>query len=464
MRQNHFYKSMLRKIAIARGVMGIKDSELKMKKARSISDWRPIALAGYTVIILTFGVAGVWAAVEEIDEGVVAMGYVATETNRKTVEHYEDGIIREILVKEGDRVDEGQVLFRLQKVQAEASQEMAQSQLDSALAQEARLVAERDGTSDIAWPKEFAGHEKEATIERVISDQIQQFAQRRATLNDQIEVIEARMEELQKEIDGIEIEKDSTSKQVDYINKELVGLRELGAKQLVPMSRVYAMERERTRLQGDIGRADADAAKAQSSIEEMKLQSQSVKQKFQEDVAAQLLDARQKIAELRERAKVANDVLRRIEITAPCSGTVQDLKVFTVGQVVRSGEPLLQIVPNDVPLIIEAQISPNDIDTIHADMQAEIRFPAFHSRTIPVMVGKLESVSRDRLIDDATHQPFFRGLISLKRADIPEQYRTRIRPGMPAQVIVAAGSRTVLSYLVSPLTSSLRTAFREPND
>lgn len=161
---------------------------------------------------------------------------------------------------------------------------------------------------------------------------------------------------------------------------------------------------------------------------------------------------------------VANDVLRREEITSPRAGTAQDLKVFTIGQVVHSGEALLQIVPDDEPLIVEAQFSPNDIDTIYAGMQTEIRFPAFHSRTIPVMLGKLQSISHDRLIDETSHQPFFRGLISLNRADIPEEWRSRIRSGMPAEIIVAAGSRTVLSYLISPLTSSLRKSFREAND
>jgi HlyD family secretion protein len=464
MSQDSLSRWVQRKVTIAREVMKVKDPALKKKRTRSISDWRPIAVAGYALIVMTFGVAGVWAAVAQLDKAVIASGYVATETNRKTVEHLEGGIVREILAKEGDRVKEGQVLFRLQKIQAEANSETVEGQLDSALALESRLVAERDGTNDIAWPKQIANRLNDATVLRVTSDQTRQFNERRASLDGQIGLILKRTEELEKEIDGIAQEKDSTKKQVEYINKELVGLRDLGAKQLIPITRVYAMERERTRMEGEMGRADAETAKAQSSIEEMKLQVQQTRQKFQEDVAAALLDTRQKIAELSERALVASDVLRREEITAPRSGTVQDLKVFTIGQVVRSGEPLLQIVPDDEPLIVEAQFSPNDIDTIYTGMQTEIRFPAFHSRTIPVMLGTLQSISHDRLVDDASHQPFFRGIISLNRADIPEEWRSRIRSGMPAEVIVAAGSRTVMSYLVSPLTSSLRKALREPND
>ena len=310
----------------------------------------------------------------------------------------------------------------------------------------------------------LADRANDPAVSGILDDQKHQFAERRKSLKGQTEVLETRIEELRKEIDGIAAQRDSTQKQVGYINQELVGLRELGAKQLVPASRVFAMERERTRLEGALGQADADTAKTQSTIGEIKLQIQTTQQKFQEEIAATLLDTRQKIADLRQRAVVANDVLSRVEINAPRTGMAQNLKVFTIGQVLHSGEPLVDIVPDDDQLVVDAQISTTDIDAVSTGMRAEIVFPAFHSRTIPVMMGTLQSVSHDRLVDELTRQPYFRGVISLNRADIPEDYRSRIRPGMPAEIIVSSGSRTVLSYLVSPLTSSLRKTFREPND
>ena len=221
------------------------------------------------------------------------------------------------------------------------------------------------------------------------------------------------------------------------------------------------MERERTRLEGVVGRAVADMAKSEGSIGEMKIQIQQLQQKFQEDVAANLLEARQKIADARDRVSVSQDVLKRIEITAPRAGTVQNLKVFTIGQVLRPGEALLDIAPDNDPLVVQAQFATTDIDNVYTGMEAEIRFPAFHSRTIPVMLGKIESISHDRMIDEVTRQYYFLGVISLNRADIPEEYRRRVRPGMPAEVIVSAGERTVLSYLISPLTGALRKTFRE---
>jgi HlyD family secretion protein len=436
----------------------------KKQSNRSSSEWRPVAFAGYTLIAMTFGVAGVWAAVAKLDKAVIATGFVETETNRKTVQHLEGGIVRQILIKEGDHVTEGQVLFRLEQVQAEANNESLSNQLDSALALEARLVAERDGALKISWPKEFTDRLIEPTLSHTLDDQIHQFEERRGSLEGQKNVIESRIVQLHKEIDGISIEKSSTESQTTYINQELVGLRELAGKNLVPVTRVYAMERERTRLEGSVGRAVADMAKAESSIDEMNIQIQELTQKFQEEVASSLLDARQKIADLRERLSVSQDVVNRLAITAPRAGMVQNLKVFTIGQVLRGGEPLLDIVPDNDALVVHAEFSTTDIDNVFAGMTSEVRFPAFHSRTIPVMLGKIESISHDRLLDESTHQYYYLGLVSLNRGDIPDEYRSRVRAGMPAEIIVSSGERTVLNYLVGPLSSSLRKTFREQQD
>jgi HlyD family secretion protein len=302
---------------------------------------------------------------------------------------------------------------------------------------------------------------QEPYLKRALTDQSHEFEQRRVSLEGQVSVLRSRIEQLQKEIEGIGMEKDSAEKQETYINAELVNLREAAAKQLVPMARVYAQERERTRLEGIIGRAIADTAKANGSVSEVNIQIQQLRQKFQEEVSASLIDVRQKIADARERIRVARDVLKRITIEAPRTGTVQNLKVFTVGQVIRPAEALLEVVPDDEPFVVNAQFSPSDIDSIHAGMNAEIRFPAFHSRTVPVMTGLLETISHDRLLDDQTRQYYFLAVISLKRADIPEEYRSRLRSGMPAEVIIASGQRTVLSYIVSPLSSAMHKAFLE---
>jgi HlyD family secretion protein len=423
------------------------------------TNWRGIAALGYGLIFSTFGVVGGWAAVTKIDHAVEAPGVVSIETNHKTVQHLEGGIIRAILVKEGESVAAGATLFRLENVQAKATFDTLDNQLFSALATEARLIAERDQKEAIAWPQEIEAHADEPLISHIMADQQADFAKRRDSLQAQVDVLESRMKQLAIQIDGVQIQKESTERQVAYIDKELLGLRELSEKNLVPVTRLYTMERERERLEGVIGQAITDAAKAQGEIGEYKYEVQQLKEKFQEEVASSLVDTRQKLSDLHERLAVAQDILRRIDVTAPVSGTVQNLKVFTIGQVVRPGESLLDIVPEKERLIVEAQFSPTDIDGVHAGQEAEIRFPAFHSRLIPLLIGRLESISRDRLFDEGSKQPYYRGIVVLDKAEIPENLRSRVIAGMPSEVIVASGERTVLNYLISPLASTLRRTF-----
>jgi HlyD family secretion protein len=421
--------------------------------------WRGVAIAGYILILLTFGVAGAWAVVAKIDRAVAAPGIVAIETNRKTVQHLEGGIVRDILVKEGEAVDQGATLFRLENVEAKANYETIENQLHSLLATEARLVAERDQQTEIRWPAEISSSRGGVIDDHIIADQVAEFNKRRLSLQAQIAVLNSRIEQLGDEIRGTQLQKQSAEGQIDFINKELIGLRELNEKKLIPITRLYAMERERERLQGSIGEAIATVAKSNAEIGENKIQVQQLRGKFQEEVANSLVDIREKLSDVRQKLAVNKDVLRRVEVVAPVGGTVQNLKVFTVGQVIRGGEPLLDIVPSNDQLIVEVQFSPSDIDGVFVGQEAEVRFPAFRSRLIPLILGRLESVSRDRLEDETSKQPYYRGIVGLDNTEIPEELRSRIRAGMPAEVIVAAGERTVLSYLVAPLASTLRKGF-----
>ncbi len=433
-----------------------------MKKPKAPSaDWRHPARVGYLVILMTFGVLGGWAAVAPLDRAVVATGSVTNEGSRKLVQHLEGGLIQEILVKEGQQVEEGQVLFRLQPTQARANADMIASQRDAALALRDRLVAEMEQHTEIKFSDELMTRKDIELVSRLMRDQMKQFEERRATIDGQIGLFESKIRQLETEKQGLAVERRAGEEQVSYINQELVGLRELRAKDLIPVTRVMSMERERARLEGVIGRATADAAKAENGITESRLQINQLKQKFQEEVAAQLIETRQKIADLTERSSVAQDVLRRQAILAPRTGVIQGLKVFTVGQVIRTGEPLAEIVPQDDKLVIHAQVPLTEIEHLRVGQSAEIRFPAFHSRKLPLLVGSLEHLSRDRLIDEATRQPYFLAIVSLNKINLPEDYRARVVAGMPAEVIVATGERTALNYMIAPLTDSLRRSLRE---
>ena len=428
---------------------------------RKTSDWQRPARLGYLVIFLAFGIGGTWTALAKVSSAVVAPAFVAVESNTKTIQHLEGGIIGEILVQENERVNEGQVVLRLSNIQAKASLTTARNQLIAAQAQEARLIAERDQKSEIEFPPAIQARMDDPVVAHAVADQQATFADRRASLQGQIAVLQSRIEGLKTEIQGQKVEETSTRQEIALIEQSLVGYRDLLSKHLIPLTQVLDKERERTRLQGSVGRLIADQARDGIAIGETELNIQELRHKFQEETAGGIVEVRQKIADLTEKISVATDIMHRTDIRSPVSGHVQALTVHSVGQVIRGGEPLMQIVPDDEQLVIDAHFAPTDIDRVHRASNVEVRFPSFHTRTTPVILGEIASVSSDRLTDEATHQPYYLGRVSVHKLQIPEDLRDRLRAGMPAEVIAPLGERTVLSYLVSPLLDSWHKSLRE---
>ena len=427
----------------------------------SVRDWKYPAMLGYAVIILTFGVLGGWSAFARLDSAVVASGVVTLESNRKTIQHFEGGMIAQIPVHEGQHVTQGELLIKLADTQSQASADMAHNQLYSLLAQEARLVAERDRADNITFPPELLDKSDVPVVKNAIADQRKQFVERRASIVGQIDILQSRIKQLETEIDGLAVEKAATERQLEYINSELIDLRGLLDKNLVQKSRVFAMDREKSRLEGVIGRSTAESAKAQNAIGEAKLQIEQTYKKFAEDVNSQILETRQKLADLREKVTVSQDVLRRTEIRAPRNGTIQNLKVTTVGGVIRASEPLMELIPDGDDTVINAQVPPADIDVIQSGMKAEVRFNSFHGTILPVIMGRITSVSRDRLVDEQSKQPYFLARIVVDEKDLPSLIKDRISAGMSAEVIVPTGERTIIDYLTRPLKNRLTTTFRE---
>jgi HlyD family secretion protein len=425
----------------------------------NIPNWKHPAILGYIIITMTFLVPGAWSAFAKLDSAVVATGVVAAESNRKTVQHLEGGIIQDILVREGQRVKQGDVLFRLDTTQAQANLDLYQNQLYAALAQEARLLAEREGMSELTFPKELSEAQHLPMVARAVADQMKGFNERRASLLGQEGLLEIKIGQYKTEIEGLIAEQTATKRQLEWIIEELAGLRTLLDKNLVQKSRVLALEREKSRLEGVIGRSTADQAKAQNGISEAQLQIRQLHQKFLEEVTGQILEARQKIADLREKVRVARDVFRRSAIVAPASGWVQSLKVFTRGAVIKPGEPLLEIVPEHDTLIVQAHVAPNDMESLAPGIRAEIRFTAFRTNILPLIIGRVGSISRDRLIDETTRQPYFLAQVVVE--DLPREVRQRLTAGMPAEVLFPTGERTVLDYLVRPLKDRINSALRE---
>jgi HlyD family secretion protein len=423
--------------------------------------WRSYGYAGYALILFTFGILGGGACVVRIDSALVAPATVTVESNRTVVAHLEGGIIDDVLVHEGDRVVTGQRLFRLSDVGARANVTLLESQLAADLSLEARLTAERDQTPGIAWPAELAALPVQAQVAQAMNDQAAQFRDRRRSLDGQAAILRNRISQLRLEIQGMGIEKDSTGTQLGFIKTELTGVTDLFKQKLVEVARLLALQREQAKLEGTVGRLITDQARSERAVAETELQIQQLQQHFQEQVSTELTDTRRQIGDVRDKLAIAQDILTRIYIVAPVAGSVQALRVGGGGQVIRQGEPLLEIVPDHDRLQINAQFQPTDVSDLRRGQTAEVRFPAFPSRGTPLILGRVESVSGDRLVDEVTHLPYFLGIISVDPANLPPEFANRLRPGMPAEVVVPTGERTVMSYLTQPLSRGLRRTFVE---
>lgn len=431
---------------------------------RISSDVRPVAMLGYAVILLTFGVGGLWAATAEIDSAVMASGVVSVESRRQVVQHLEGGIIAEIAVKDGDRVAAGDLLFSLDPTTSRSNYVVQRTQLDTLLAIEARLQAEQAHADAIRFPPELEERADDPGVKAVLDDQRTQFRDRKASLDGQVAILNSRSTQVDREIQGLSREREALDRQLFYIDDELDGISALNSKGLVSKPRLAELQRERSRLDGLVGRNTAEIAKALNSVGEIKLQIQELQQRQREEVTAQLVETRRQISDTREKLAISENVLKRIDLRAPRAGIVQNINpsVRTRGAVVKPGETLLEIVPQQEDLIVEARIPTTDIDRLHDGVTGvEIRFPAFHSRTTPLILGTLQSVSPDRLMDEATQQPYFQAVVSIAQTDVPDELKTRLRPGMPAEVIFSTGERSVLSYLTRPLTDAFSHAMRD---
>ncbi len=431
------------------------------KITRPTDNYKGVARIGYIVILVTFvGLLG-WAALAPLDSAVIANGIISAEGNRKTIQHLEGGILSKILVHEGDKVTAGQLLFELDPTQANAAAGITKNQYVTLMAMEARLLAERDQRATISFPAELTSKRSDPDVIRAIADEEAQFQERRQTLQGQTDLMNSQRDQYQSEIEGIDRQTQGLKDQLGFIQDELSDLRKIYDKGLVPRPRLLALEREQASLSGSIGRLTADRAKAVQGIADTQLKIRQIRQEFFEQVSGSIAETRVKLAEVSQKEVVASDQQRRINIVSPVNGTAQNLHFFTEGAVVRPAEPMVDIAPNDEAFVIQAHFQPTDVDNVHAGMTTEVRLPSFHSRRIPILNGKIESISRDRLSDPEGKIVYFLGIVKVDLKQLPPEFRNKVTAGMPAQVIVPTGERTVLQYLFSPLRDTLRTTMRE---
>jgi HlyD family type I secretion membrane fusion protein len=428
---------------------------------RPSHDIRRVVTIGMGVIFLTFGVIGVWAAVVPLSSAVIGHGALEMESNRQTVQDYEGGIVRAILVHEGDHVVSGQELVQFNPTQANAALESARNELFSLLAKADRLTAERDNRGSVSFSPEVLAQQGSPVVARAMLDETEQFRQRRATLAAQTAVLESRIGEYRTQIQGIELQRVAMQQQVALLDDELTGVTDLYQKDLVPKPRLLELQRSRAELEGQIGGAVSDKARAEESIGETELQINQLHQQFYQDVGKELSDVQTQSADYRQRYAVAQDAAKRVSVYAPVSGMVQNLRVFTVGGVIRPGDPIMEIAPDHGRLMVAARFSPNDVDNLRQGQSVQLRFSTFHSRTLPVIEGTIKSVSQDRLNDEATHTSYYLALIDVPDERLPEALQGKLRAGLPVEVVAPTGTRTALQYILRPLSDALSGTMRE---
>ena len=422
---------------------------------------RRYTIAGAAVVIFLTGGVGVWAGTMHIAGALIAPGTIVVDSNVKKVQHPTGGVVGEVRVHDGDHVKAGDLLVRLDDTVARASLAIVTKGLTEFEARRARLAAERDRADTIKFPDDLLQRETDPDVAQVLAAERKLFDLRRAARAGQKAQLRERIEQLGKEINGFTSQQVSKEKEVTLIEHELEGVHDLFQKNLVPMTRVTALERDATRLDGERGQLVASIAQAKGKVAELNLQIIQVDEDASSEVAKEMREVEGKIGEFVERKIAAADQLKRTDIRAPQSGTVFQSAVHTVGGVIPAGDPMMMIVPDAENLAVEARVNPQDIDKVQITQPAVLRFSAFDTRTTPEIFGKVTRVSADTTLDQRTGQSYYTIRIALERDQMARLGNVRLVPGMPVDAFVQTGERTVIAYLMKPLSDQIVKAFRE---
>jgi epimerase transport system membrane fusion protein len=418
------------------------------------ADDRPIRRLGYLIVIMVFVFFGGWSLLAPLGSAALAPGSVTVEGYRKTVQHLEGGIVKGIYVRDGDTVSKGQVLIELEDTSSRAQLETLRGQLFSALAREARLIAERDGKATVVYPASLV-NAADPRAQEDMRVQNQSFAVRHRSRAGEIGILKEQRGQLLAKIEGIKAQRTSRSNLSNSLNKELVDFRAMLEEGYVEKQKVNELERRLAESEGDLGDFVANIATAQTQISEIELKILQIDKEFQREVIEELSKVQAELSELNEKTQWLQDTVTRTIIKAPEAGMVLGLTVHTLGAVIPPGGHLMDIIPQQEELVVEAQVSPIDIDRVHIGQSCEIRFSAFKSAKTPKVEGRLTTLSADRLTDEQNKVSYFLARVEVDKTGL-EDLRKRgliLLPGMPAEVLINTGDRTFFEYLMQPLSN-----------
>jgi HlyD family secretion protein len=421
---------------------------------------RHITAITVTSLLLVVGLGG-WAATTEFAGAVIAPGQVVVNSNVKKVQHPTGGIVGELRARDGDKVKAGDVVVRLDDVQTRANPAIVTKALDEMAARQAREETERDGIDEITFPADLLVRMNDADVAKAVNGERRQFEIRRTARDGQRSMLRERVTQLREEMRGYDAQVVSKHNQIEWITKELEGVNELWRKNLIPYTRVTALERDKERLDGERGQLVAAIAQSKGKITEIELQILQIDQDMRSEVGKDLAEIRAKTSELVEKKVAAEDQLRRVDIRAPMGGVVHQSTVHTIGGVIGPAEVIMLIVPESDALDVEAKMQPQDIDQIRIGQSATLRFSAFNQRTTPELNAEVSRISADVSEDQKTGVRYYTLRISVPQVEIERLGDLRIVPGMPVEAFIQTSARTVMSYLVKPLHDQFNRAFRE---
>ncbi|MCG7362331.1 HlyD family type I secretion periplasmic adaptor subunit [Roseomonas sp. ACRSG] len=415
---------------------------------------------GIVAIVVFFGGFLAWSVLAPLAEAAIAPGQIRSEGNRRTIQHLEGGIVREILVRDGDQVKAGQVLMRLGDAQSAANLETLVGQRWALLAQSARLKAEHQSASEVAFPPELLSANDPRALE-AMTGQRTLFAARQASLVSQIQVLDARIAQHEATAVSAQAQIGSQKRQLELIKREENDVRTLVAQGLERMPRLLALQRNAASLEGNLQDLIGQTERAAAAAEEARSQMRQVRDQRLAEVSTEAREVSVRLNEAEEKLRAAQDVVTRRDIVAPEDGTIIASRFFNLGAVVRAGEPVMELVPSHDRLVAEVQLSPSDIDVVYPGLQAEIRLPAFKQRLVPFLHGHVTYVASDVTMDDRTRASHYRVQVTVDEEQLARLKDVELRAGMPVEAQIQTGSRSFFRYIAQPVFDSFHRAFRE---
>ena len=420
---------------------------------------KPI-IAGLTVIILGFGGFLTWGFTAELDSAAVATGSVIVDSKKKVVNHYEGGILKKLLVDEGQHVTAGQTLALLDGTRSESEIGQLRGERFGLMAKLARLRAEQRGQDNIAFPQELTASDEEY-VGDILSDEQRLFSKRNEVYAAKRDAQAKQIEQFEAEAQALVSQINARTRQEKLVAEQLKGIRQLADKGFATRTQLVEVENNWSDLVGDMGEFKAQKAAAQQQKAEAEINLASIEMEWQSDIATEIQEAQLAFNDVTQRIRASKDVLDRLEVKAPQAGTVANIQIRTPGGVISPAEPIMDIIPEDEPLVIEARINRQDIDSVQVGSKVQIRLTAYSQRRLSPLIGEVRYVAPDQTVDEQRDSSYYIIRAAINSEELAKYDDINLRPGMPANILVLKTPRKAIDYLIDPIVQSMDKAFRE---